>query len=151
MGREAGDLALYAGIAAGAESIIIPEIETPITYVIDRLRKARERGKKHSIILLAEGVGDGVEYGRQIEQLSSYETRVTVLGHIQRGGSPSAKDRVLASTLGGLAVDLLIARKSEQIVGYRNNELTYQPMTELLHVKRRIDGSMYQLSEYLSY
>src|SRR5690625_6159700 len=131
MGREAGDLALYAGIAAGAESIIIPEIETPITYVIDRLRKARERGKKHSIILLAEGVGDGVEYGRQIEQLSSYETRVTVLGHIQRGGSPSAKDRVLASKLGGMAVELIANNKSDLIVGYRNNKLIAQSIRQL--------------------
>src|SRR5690625_3271890 len=131
MGRDAGDLALYAGIAGGAEIIIIPEKKDPLKKVIERLHKARERGKKHSIILLAEGVGDGVEYGRKIEEASGYETRVTVLGHIQRGGSPSAKDRVLASTLGGMAVELIANNKSDLIVGYRNNKLIAQSIRQL--------------------
>jgi len=119
--------------------------------VIERLHKARERGKKHSIILLAEGVGDGVEYGRKIEEASGYETRVTVLGHIQRGGSPSAKDRVLASTLGGMAVELIANNKSGKIVGYRDNELIAQPIEPLLSKKHDIDEKMYQLSKDLSY
>lgn len=151
MGRDAGDLALYAGLAAGAESIIIPEKQEPFPKVIERLQKARERGKKHSIILLAEGVGDGVDYGRKIEKASSYETRVTVLGHIQRGGSPSAKDRVLASTLGGMAVELIVNNKSGMIVGYRNNKLVAQPINELLSKKHYIDENMYELSKDLSY
>lgn len=151
MGRDAGDLALYAGVAAGAESIIIPEKEEPFENVIERLEKARERGKKHSIILLAEGVADGVEYGKKIQTATSYETRVTVLGHIQRGGSPSARDRVLASTLGGKAVELLLQNKSGLIVGYKNNELVAQPIDELLSKKNTINEKMYTLSKELSY
>lgn len=151
MGRDAGDLALYAGIAAGAESIIIPEKEESFSNIVERLKKARARGKKHSIILLAEGVGDGIEYGKKIQEATSYETRVTVLGHIQRGGSPSARDRVLASTLGGKAVELLLQGKSGLIVGYRNNELTAQPIDDLLSKKSTIDEKMYELSKALSY
>src|SRR5699024_6271640 len=108
MGRDAGDLALYAGLAGGAESIIIPEHPHDFDSVINRLRRGHDRGKKHSIIVLAEGVGDGVTYGRKIEETTHFETRVTVLGHLQRGGSPTASDRVLASRLGARSVDLLI-------------------------------------------
>src|SRR5699024_6715185 len=108
MGRDAGDLALYAGLAGGAESIIMPDHPPCFESVINRLKRGHERGKKHSIIVLAEGVGDGVTYGRKIEETTHFETRVTVLGHLQRGGSPTASDRVLASRLGARSVDLLI-------------------------------------------
>src|SRR5699024_7055960 len=90
MGRDAGYLALYAGLAGGAESIIVPEHPHDFESVINRLKRGHERGKKHSIIVLAEGVGDGVTYGRKIEETTHFETRVTVLGHLQRGGSPTA-------------------------------------------------------------
>ncbi|HLS23284.1 MAG TPA: 6-phosphofructokinase [Pseudogracilibacillus sp.] len=151
MGRDAGDLALYAGLAAGAESIIIPEKETPFEDVIERLNNARKRGKKHSIIILAEGVGDGTVYARKIERKTGDETRVTVLGHIQRGGSPSARDRVLASTLGGMAVDLIEQKKNGQIVGYRNNKLIAQPIETVLQESHSINEAMYTLSKDLSY
>src|SRR5699024_9532664 len=107
MGRNAGDIALYAGVAGGAESIIIPERDTDFNDVVARLERAERRGKKHSIIVLAEGVDEGFKYGRKVEKATGLETRVSVLGYIQRGGSPTAADRVLASQLGGLAVDLL--------------------------------------------
>lgn len=151
MGRDAGDLALYAGIAAGAESIIIPEKEEPFENVIARLQKARQRGKKHSIILLAEGVSDGVTYGKKIEEATSFETRVTVLGYIQRGGSPSARDRVLASTLGGKAVELLLKGETGLIVGYRDNKLVAQSIEALLEKRNTINENMYHLSKELSY
>lgn len=151
MGRDAGDLALYAGIAAGAESIIIPEKEDPFENVISRLQKARQRGKKHSIILLAEGVADGVSYGKKIEEATSFETRVTVLGYIQRGGSPSARDRVLASTLGGKAVELLLNGETGLIVGFRDNQLVAQGIEELLSKQNTINENMYNLSKELSY
>lgn len=151
MGRDAGDLALYAGLAAGAESIIIPEKEVPFQEVIQRLKNARARGKKHSIIILAEGSGDGAEYARQIETSINEETRITVLGHVQRGGSPSAKDRVLASTLGGMAVDLIGEGESGKIVGYRNEQLIAQPIDEVLSKKHSIHKELYKLSKDLSY
>lgn len=151
MGRDAGDIALYAGLAGGAESIIIPEKKTDFPEVIERLKRARERGKKHSIIVLAEGVGDGIEYGKKIEAATGYETRVTVLGYIQRGGSPTAQDRVLASRLGGYAVDILLAGESDKIVGLRHNELQAQPIAALLSQKHTIDAKMYDLAKELSY
>lgn len=151
MGRHAGDIALYAGLAGGAESIIIPEKKADFPEVIQRLKSARERGKKHSIIVLAEGVGDGIEYGKKIEQETGYETRVTVLGYIQRGGSPSAYDRVLASRLGGFAVDLLLAGEGEKIVGLQNNELKAMSFEEIFAKKHHIDDTMYELSKQLSY
>lgn len=97
MGRHAGDIALWSGLAGGAESILIPEAGFEMDDIIGRLKRGHERGKKHSIIIVAEGVGSGVEIGKRIEELTQFETRVSVLGHIQRGGSPTAFDRVLAS------------------------------------------------------
>src|SRR5699024_7220094 len=143
MGRDAGDLALYAGLDAGAESIIIPEKQEPFAEVIYRLEKARQRGKKHSIIILAEGVGDAAEYAKQIEKARNEEARVTVLGHVQRGGSPSAKDRVLASTLGGMAIDLIENNISGKIVGFRNHQLIAQEIDDLLSKKHPINESLY--------
>lgn len=151
MGRDAGDLALYAGLAGGAESIIIPEKRESFTDVIERLRFARERGKKHSIIILAEGAGAGFKFGQKIEEATSYETRVTVLGHLQRGGSPTAADRVLASRLGGKAVELLVAGETNKIVGFRNNELIAQPIDDVLSKKHEINEAMYSLSKDLSF
>lgn len=151
MGRDAGDLALFAGLAAGAESIIIPEKENDFPDVVERLQKARQRGKKHSIIILAEGVGDGKEYGEKIEAATGFETRVTVLGYIQRGGRPTARDRVLASQLGGLAVDLLIAGETGKVVGFSKNQLVAQNIEDVLAKKHRIDDAMYDLSKNLSF
>lgn len=151
MGRDAGDLALYAGLAAGAESIIIPERQESFEEVIYRLEKARKRGKEHSIIILAEGVGDATEYAKKIEETTKDEVRVTVLGHVQRGGSPSAKDRVLASTLAGKAIDLILQNETGKIVGFRNQQLVAQPIEELLSKKHLINEELYQLSKDLSY
>ncbi len=100
MGRHAGDIALRAGLADGAETILIPEEEYDMDDVIARLKRGSERGKKHSIIVVAEGVGSAIGIGKHIEEATNFDTRVTVLGHVQRGGSPSAQDRVLASRLG---------------------------------------------------
>ena len=111
MGRDAGDIALWAGLAGGAETIIIPEEDYDVDEIVRSFKRGHDRGKKHSIIIVAEGVGSGVEVAKQIENLTGFETRVTVLGHIQRGGSPSGFDRVLASRLGARAVEILIRRK----------------------------------------
>src|SRR5699024_532463 len=118
--------------------------------VIQRLKQSHLRGKKHSIIVLAEGVGDGKEYAERIEHATSFETRVSVLGYIQRGGSPTVSDRVLASRLGGKAVELLINGDNCKIVGFTNNELTAHEMNRILKIKSKIDESMYKLSQELS-
>ncbi|WP_312098481.1 6-phosphofructokinase, partial [Niallia sp.] len=104
MGRNAGDIALWAGLAGGAETILIPEEGFNLEETVSRLKKGQERGKKHSIIVVAEGVASGVEIGKLIEENTDFDTRVSVLGHMQRGGSPTAQDRVLASRLGAYAV-----------------------------------------------
>ncbi|GIO27810.1 6-phosphofructokinase [Ornithinibacillus bavariensis] len=150
MGRDAGDLALWAGLADGAETILIPERQDDFEEVISRLKRGVERGKKHSIIILAEGVGSGIEFGEKIKQATNIETRVTVLGHIQRGGSPTAADRVLASRLGAKAVDLLLEGKAGRMVGIQNNKLVDYDIAEILTQKHGIDEGMYQLSKELS-
>lgn len=150
MGRDAGDLALWAGLADGAESILIPEKKDDFEEVINKLKRGHERGKKHSIIILAEGVGSGFAYGQRIQDATNLETRVTVLGHIQRGGSPTASDRVLASRLGAKAVDLLLEGKGGRIVGIQKNVLVDHDILEILDQKHEVDMEMYKLSSELS-
>jgi len=150
MGRHAGDIALWSGLAGGAESILIPEAGFEMDDIIGRLKRGHERGKKHSIIIVAEGVGSGVEIGKRIEELTQFETRVSVLGHIQRGGSPTAFDRVLASRLGAYAVELLLEGQGGRCVGIQNNELVSHDILEILDQKHTVDQNMYKLSQELS-
>lgn len=150
MGRNAGDLALWAGLADGAESILIPENENDFEIVVNRLKRGQARGKKHSIIVLAEGVGNGMDYGKKIQDATGMETRVTVLGHIQRGGKPSGFDRVLASRLGAKAVELLLAGEAGKMVGIQKNQLVSHDIIEVLKLKHEIDFDMYRLSNELS-
>ncbi len=150
MGRNAGDLALWAGLADGAETIIIPEEKYDMKEIVSRLIRGHNRGKKHSIIIVAEGVGSGIEFARRIKEETSYETRVTVLGHIQRGGSPTAADRVLASRLGAKAVELLLDGKAGQTVGIQNNQLVSHDINEILKKPHSVDFQMYRLSQELS-
>ncbi|RKQ29933.1 6-phosphofructokinase [Oceanobacillus halophilus] len=150
MGRDAGDLALWAGLAGGAESIIIPETTEEFSDICNRLERGRERGKKHSIIVLAEGVGNGFEYGERIKEETNLETRVTVLGYIQRGGTPTAQDRVLASRLGARAVELLLDGKANRMVGIKNNDLVDHEIDTILSEKHFINKEMYNLSKELS-
>ncbi|MFB9760051.1 6-phosphofructokinase [Ectobacillus funiculus] len=150
MGRHAGDIALWAGLADGAETILVPEVDFDMQDIIARLKRGHERGKKHSIIVVAEGVGSAIEIGKNIEEATSLDTRVTVLGHVQRGGSPSAFDRVLASRLGARAVELLLEGKGGRCVGIQNNKLVDHDIIEALAQKHTIDEDMYRLSQELS-
>lgn len=150
MGRDAGDIALWAGLAGGAETILIPEENFDMNEVADRLRSGQERGKKHSIIVVAEGVCSGVEFARQLQEATSFDTRVSVLGHIQRGGSPTAADRVLASRLGARAVELLIEGKGGRAVGIEKNQLVDYDIIEALDKKHRLDLDLFKLSKELS-
>ncbi|WP_088043004.1 6-phosphofructokinase [Bacillus sp. EAC] len=150
MGRNAGDIALWAGLADGAETILIPEVEYDMDDIISKLVRGSERGKKHSIIVVAEGVGSAIEIGKVIEERTDFDTRVTVLGHVQRGGSPSAADRVLASRLGARAVELLMEGKGGRCVGIQNNKLVDHDIIEALAQKHVCDKDMYQLAQELS-
>lgn len=150
MGRDAGDIALWAGLAGGAETIIIPEVGYDMDEIAARLKSGHDRGKKHSIIIVAEGVCSGVEFSKKIKDATDLDTRVSVLGHIQRGGSPTAADRVLASRLGAYAVELLLEGKGGRAVGIEKNELVDHDIIEILSRKHSVNQSMYNLSKELS-
>ena len=150
MGRHCGDIALYAGLAGGAESIIVPEEEFSVEDVCRKLINGRNRGKMHSIIMLAEGIGNGFNLAKEVEEKTGIETKVTVLGHIQRGGTPTAFDRVLASRMGAKAVELLIEDKSGRAVGIRNNEIMDLDIDEALSHKKVFERDIYKLTKILS-
>ncbi|MFJ7971068.1 6-phosphofructokinase [Psychrobacillus sp. NPDC096389] len=150
MGRDAGDLALWAGLAGGAETIIIPEIQMNMEDVVERLKSGTSRGKKHSIIIVAEGVMSGSEFAAKLMEHANIETRVSVLGHIQRGGSPTGRDRVLASMFGARAVEVLIAGSGGRAVGIRNHQVVDYDMNEAFEKSEQFDQKMYQLSKELS-
>ncbi|MDM5228885.1 6-phosphofructokinase [Cytobacillus sp. NJ13] len=150
MGRDAGDIALCAGLAGGAETILIPEAGYSMDEIAERLKKGHERGKKHSIIVVAEGVCSGVEFAKQIKDTTNFDTRVSVLGHMQRGGSPTAFDRVLASRLGAHAVELLLEGKGGRAVGIQNNKLVDHDIIEILDREHTLDLDLFKLSKELS-
>lgn len=150
MGRDAGDLALWAGVAAGAESVLIPERSDGFSDIIHRLQRGYARGKKHSIILVAEGAGSAIDIAKEIQDAAQLETRVTVLGHIQRGGSPTANDRVLASRLGSRAVDLLLEGTYGMMVGIMNSAVVEHKLEYVLEEKHQTSYRLYKLSKELS-
>lgn len=157
MGRHAGDLALWAAIAGGAEDVLIPEINVPKEELFDRLREDYADGKRHAIIVVAEGlVLDGVyessaALAKEIEKESGFETRATVLGHIQRGGTPSAFDRVLASRMGAYAVNKLIDGVGGRCIGIQNDRLVDHDIIDAMENKRHeIDKEMFDLARRLS-
>lgn len=150
MGRNAGDIALWSGLAGGAETILIPEENYDMKDIVERLRKGNERGKKHSIIIVAEGVTSGNKFAEELKEAFNIETRVSVLGHIQRGGSPTASDRVLASRLGAKAVELLMDGKGGRAVGIEKNQLVDYDIIEALSRKHELNFDMYKLSKELS-
>ncbi|MFD2169473.1 6-phosphofructokinase [Tumebacillus lipolyticus] len=150
MGRNAGDIALVAGVAVGAETVLIPEEKHDMIKVVDKLLRGAARGKKHSIILVAEGAGRGFSIGEVIRELTGWETRVTVLGHIQRGGSPTAFDRTLASKMGARAVDLLIAGDRAKMIGTIGGQIVATDIAEALATPRKPDLTLYDLADVLS-
>ncbi len=150
MGRNAGDIALWAGLAGGAESIIIPEVDYNMDEIVARILRGHERGKKHSIIIVAEGVGSGIELSKKIQEATKLETRATVLGYIQRGGKPTAIDRTLASRFGARAVELLLEGKAGRMVGIEHNKIVDHDILDVLSKVHKIDEDMYKLSQELS-
>lgn len=151
MGRNAGYIALWCGIADGAEDILLPEkYDYNELAIIDNIIQKKKMGKKHYIIVNAEGVGDSMEMAKRIEAATGIETRATILGHIQRGGSPTCKDRYYASIMGAYAVDLLIEGKSNRVVGHKNGEFVDYDIEEALAMKKSIPEYSYEISRLLS-
>ncbi|MDD4780859.1 MAG: 6-phosphofructokinase [Tissierellia bacterium] len=150
MGRDCGDIALYAGLAGGAEMVIIPEIEYNIEEVCDKIMQGRARGKKHSIIILAEGAGDAREISDEIEKRIGVSTRYSVLGYTQRGGTPSAFDRLLGSKMGARAVEMLSNSMTNRALGVRGSEIFDMDMEEALSAKKQFDNETYELTKILS-
>jgi 6-phosphofructokinase 1 len=150
MGRHCGDIALYAGLAGGGESIIVPEVELNLDVIYKRLISGRNRGKLHHIIVLAEGVGDAYDLAKKIKEKTGIDTRVTILGHIQRGGTPTTFDRIIASEMGRKAVELLLDGKFGRALGIKCNEIIDLDIDEALNIKKEFNIEMHKTTQILS-
>ncbi len=151
MGRHAGYIALNAGIACGAEVILLPE--KPFDFnkdIIKPILDGKNRGKKHYIVIVAEGTGGAIEMAQKIEEVTGLEARATVLGHIQRGGSPTVRDRVMASRMGAKATELLSNGIYNQVVVFKDHIVQGIEINEALEMTKTIDESMIELSKILS-
>ena len=151
MGRGAGHIALWCGLANGAEEILLPEkYDYDEQRLIDQVVNARKNGKQHYIIVNAEGIGHSQSMAKRIEEATGVETRATILGHMQRGGSPTCKDRVYASTMGAMAVDLLCQGKTNRVVGYQHGEFVDFDIEEALAMKKTISAYQYDVAKSLA-
>ncbi|MCI8743262.1 MAG: 6-phosphofructokinase [Lachnospiraceae bacterium] len=151
MGRNAGYIALWCGIANGAEDILLPErYDGDEQQLINRIIDNRKRGKKHNIIINAEGIGHSTSMARRIEAATGVETRATILGYMQRGGMPTCKDRVYASIMGAKAAELLYDGRSNRIVAYKNGEYVDFDIQEALQMKKDIPEDQFEISKMLS-
>ena len=150
MGRNAGYIALWCQIANGADGILLPEAEELDEQdLIETILQNRQKGKKHHIIINAEGVGNSIRLAKRIEAATGIGTRATILGHIQRGGSPTAKDRVYASTMGAYAVDLLCSGATNRVIAYRHGQFTDLDIDEALAMKKTIDEYQFLVSRMI--
>ncbi|HHS97499.1 MAG TPA: 6-phosphofructokinase [Chloroflexi bacterium] len=153
MGRNSGYLALISGLAGGAEMVLIPEVETPMEEVAEAVGYAYERGKSHCIIIVAEGWKPGtralVDYLKSREDELGFEVRLTVLGHIQRGGAPSAFDRLLATRLGAAAARELLSGARGVMVGWVNSQVTLTPLEEAVAFQKQVDLALWELAEIM--
>ena len=150
MGRNAGYIALWCGIANGAEDILLPErYDGDEQALINRIIENRKRGKKHNIIINAEGIGHSSSMAKRIEAATGIETRATILGHMQRGGTPTCKDRVYASIMGARAAELLVEGKSNHLVAYRKGEFVDFDIQEALNMKKDISEEQFNIAKML--
>ena len=150
MGRNAGYIALWCGFANGAEDVLLPErYDGNEQVLIDRIIENRKRGKKHHIIINAEGIGHSTSMAKRIEAATGIETRATILGYMQRGGAPTCKDRVYASIMGAKAVELLLAGKSNRLVAYKNGEYVDFDIQEALAMTKDISEDQFRISKLL--
>jgi 6-phosphofructokinase 1 len=151
MGRHCGDIALFSGIAGGAECILVPEIGYTKEDVCRKILEGKQRGKRHNLIVIAEGAGGTVDLVKYIQEVTGLEARATILGYIQRGGSPSAMDRLMASKMGYKAVDLLLKGKSSRLIGIKHNKIIDEDVQEAMSLVKRIDEKLYEIADVLSY
>ena len=150
MGRHAGYIALWCGIANGAEEILLPEkYDGDEQVLINNIIESRKRGKKHHIIVNAEGVGHSASMARRIEAATGITTRATILGYMQRGGSPTCTDRVYASIMGAKAVQLLLEGKSNRVVAYKNGQYVDYDIQEALAMKKELPEEYYAMSRLM--
>ncbi|MBQ8116904.1 MAG: 6-phosphofructokinase [Lachnospiraceae bacterium] len=152
MGRNAGYIALWCGIANGAEDILIPEkYDFNEQNIINNIIANRRRGKTHHIVINAEGIGHSVSMARRIEAATGIETRATILGYMQRGGQPTAKDRYYASIMGAYAVDILLQGKTNRVVGFSKGEFVDYDIEEALNMEKGINEYQFEVAHLLSY
>ena len=150
MGKNCGDIALFAGLAGGAEKVIIPEKGFDLNELCKMILEGKQKGKLHSLIIIAEGVGGVEDLAAHLEEVTGIVTRSTTLGHIQRGGSPSAFDGILASRMGARAVELLLEGKSARVIGLRDGHITDDDIDEALAMTRKFDDNLYDIATALS-
>jgi len=151
MGRHCGDIAVHAGIAVGATSILVPEIPHDLDRdVIAKMNRTIRTGKQHFIIMVAEGVGGVEEMAKYIEEKTGVETRATILGHVQRGGRPNARDRIVASQMGHHAVELLKEGIGNRVVVYQGNKIVDMDILEALNMPRTFDEKLYEIANEIS-
>ncbi|MBR7071635.1 MAG: 6-phosphofructokinase [Clostridia bacterium] len=151
MGRHAGYLALQTGIAVGAAAVLVPEIETDLSEVIEKIRHTNESGKKHFIVIVAEGYKTDVQtIAKMIQEQTKIESRATVLGHVQRGGSPSVRDRVIATEMGYNAVQLLSQGIGNRVICYQKGDIIDRDIFEALSMTKTLDHKMFEISNVTS-
>ena len=151
MGRRCGDIALQVGIACGATAVLVPEVKYNIEKdVIERILDTQKSGKQHFIVIVAEGIGGVVDMAKYVQQRLGIETRATILGHVQRGGSPTLRDRVVASIMGHKAVDLLYEGKGNRVVAMHNGQIVDYDITEALEMPRKFNKDLYKIAKTIS-
>lgn len=150
MGRNCGDIALYAGLAGGAESILVPEIALDMNLVVEKVLRGKIRGKLHHIILAAEGVGNSKAIAEEIFNRTGVETKLTILGHVQRGGSPSVQDVLMANQMGVRAVELLMEGKSSLAIGMKDGKIYSMPIPDAVQIKREFNTELYTIANILA-
>ena len=150
MGRHCGDIALYSGIAAGAEIIVVPEIQFDMQAIVDRIDRSRANGKHSNIIVLAEGVMSAEQFAKQLQDRTSYSIRPTCIGHVQRGGSPTMADRMLAAQFGNKAVRLLSQDIGNRVVGIRDNKIIDMDIIEAVSMKKTFNHELYETLQMIS-
>ena len=150
MGRHCGDIALYSGIASGAEIIVVPEIEFDMEEIVAKINSSRANGKHSNIIVVAEGVMGADEFGKKLQALTPYSVRPTCIGHVQRGGSPTMADRMLAAQFGNKAVRLLNEGIGNRVVGIRDNKIIDMDIIEAVSMKKEFNYELYETLQMIS-
>ncbi len=151
MGRNAGWIALNVGIAVGASAVVTKEMPITIEQIAEKMKKSQKSSKRHFIIVVAEGIGGSEEIAKKLEELTGIESRATILGHVQRGGNPTLRDRVVASEMGYYAVDLLDKGMSNRVVALKDNKIVDYDIKEALSMKKPFDEKLYKVADAISF